>query len=519
MRGEARSGTVLPMPALREPVLEPAAARASGSLAALPWFRRFHVRAGLLFGVPVVLLLGVLSVVTHRLLLEREMDVLRASLDGLSVGLAHAIDPDDVEALRVPGDEQTEAYARLRAQLDTVARARPEVKSLYVFRRSDRPTHLSFVIDWVRTGRPGRVGELYDARQASRMRDGFAAPAIEPSTYDDAWGRNLSGYAPLRDRSGAVIAIVGVDLSARQVDEAERRALVITGTLVGLALVSFLLGGALLGRNIRRSLERIIDATEAIAAGASDVRTGLVRRDELGVLAARIDALARELGERDRLRAIFGRYVSEEVARKVLTQEGADQPRTREVTALFVDIRGYSTLSERLAPNEVIELLNTYFTAMFEVIDAHGGCVIELLGDAILAVFGAPEPLDGHAERAVRCALAVRERLAALNAEWEARGDARLWREHGMDRFAVRMGVHTDRVVAGSFGTDRRTKYAVLGRAVNLAVALEGLNKAVGTSVLVSRRVLAQLPGELAEHASDRGEHELRGERQLVHSL
>jgi adenylate cyclase len=481
------------------------------SLVALRWHERFHVRTALLFGAPVVVLLALLGALTHHAMVEREMDRLRSKLTGLSIGLAHVIDPEDVEHLRSSRDVGSPAYRRLRARLERVAHEQPDVKSLYVLRRGEGATQLRFALDWVRRGSAAQVGQAYDARQAPQMLRAFDAPAVEPRLYEDAWGLNLSGYAPLRDGRGVAVAIVGVDVDARYVDEIERRATVTTAALVGLALVLFVAGGMLLGRHVRRPLARIVETTSAIAAGDLGARTGLTRDDELGILAARIDRLALELRERDRLRAVFGRYVSEDVARRVLSEDAMNVPRTRDVTALFVDIRGYSTFSEQVPPGEVIEVLNTYFTAMLDVVDAHGGCVIELLGDAILAVFGAPDALDDHAAQAVRCALAMRERLVQLEAEWEADGHARLWKDRGLPSFAVRMGIHTDRVVAGSFGTDRRTKYAVLGRAVAGAMELEALNKVLDSTLLVSAPVLAALPDALRERATERGERSVRG--------
>lgn len=212
------------------------------------------------------------------------------------------------------------------------------------------------------------------------------------------------------------------------------------------------------------------------------------------------------------MRALFGRYVSEDVARGVLESGDAipHRAREREVTALFVDLRRYSTISEGLPPHDVLSLLNEYFSAMTDVVDAHGGCVVELVGDAILAVFGAPAELPDHPACAVRCALAIQARLDELNDEWEASGLASLWRERGVDRIRARVGVHTDRVVAGSMGSDRRTKYTVLGRAVNAAIELEAMNEALCTKILVSAAVVARLPEELRARATPRGEHEVR---------
>ena len=147
---------------------------------------------------------------------------------------------------------------------------------------------------------------------------------------------------------------------------------------------------------------------------------------------------------------------------------------------------------------------------------AHLGCVIEYLGDGILAVFGAPDTVPGHVEHAVRCAEAMREQLGELNARWDADGTSARWKALGMERLAQRIGIHTGRVVAGSLGSSVRMKYAIIGDTVNLAARLEGLNRVLGTDILVSEQVLAQLPSELAARFSAHGEQMVKGRAQPV---
>jgi adenylate cyclase len=482
------------------------------AVGALPLWRRFHVKTTLLFGVPVLVLLAALAISSYRYASDAEIAVLRGRIHGLAVGLSHGLDPHAVLALERVEDHGSPAHRRLRAAFARIAALEPDVESIYVLRPTDRRGTLRFAADWVRTGTPGEVGELYDATQTDGMLDAFSRPVVETRIYADEWGRHLSGYAPIRDDAGEVIAIVGIDMRAQRVEALERQALITTGIAYGIALVLFVVGGALLGRNLRRPIERIIDATGAIAAGSFGARTHLRRADELGLLAERLDGMAQKIEERDRMRVLFGRYVSEDVARGVLESDDAAPhgARAREVTALFVDLRRYSTISEGLAPHDVLSLLNEYFSAMTEVLDAHGGCIVELVGDAILAVFGAPSELEDHPAAAVRCALAMRARLDELNREWEASGLAAMWQARGIDRLRARIGVHTDGVVAGTMGSDRRAKYTVLGRAVNAAIELEAMNEQLGTKILVSAAVLARLPEELAAGATARGEHAVR---------
>jgi adenylate cyclase len=195
----------------------------------------------------------------------------------------------------------------------------------------------------------------------------------------------------------------------------------------------------------------------------------------------------------------FQRFVPADLVRRILHmgEEATLGSEARDVTVLFSDLRGYSTLIESLPPERVIAFMNAYFEAMEEVIDAHGGVVLELLGDAILAVFGAPDALPGHAEKAASCAVAMRDRLSRLNADLPV-------------ELGHRIGVHTGEVVAGNIGGHSYMKYGVIGDVVNVTARLEQLNKPLGTSVLVSAEVLAAAPG-LADRARDLGEVQLKG--------
>jgi len=160
----------------------------------------------------------------------------------------------------------------------------------------------------------------------------------------------------------------------------------------------------------------------------------------------------------------FRSFVPAQVAAK-LQAVGSSQLREElEATILFSDIRGYSTLAERLAPGEVAEIVGTHLSAMAEVIIAHGGMVDQFVGDAVMAVFGAPDPTDDHADRAVLCALAMQARQGELNREVEVGGRSPI---------GIGIGINTGRVVAGTVGGGGRLEYTVVGDAVNVAARLQ----------------------------------------------
>jgi len=182
---------------------------------------------------------------------------------------------------------------------------------------------------------------------------------------------------------------------------------------------------------------------------------------------------------------------------------------------LFSDLRGYSTISETLSPTETVEFLNEYMSVMNHEIDKEGGCIIEFLGDAILAVFGAPSALEDHPAHAMRCAMAMRAGLVVFNERMNAEGRAP-WQKKGMEGLGQRIGIHTGNVVAGNLGSKVRVKYAVIGDAVNVASRCEGLNKVLGTEILCTASTWELLPEDLKSQLSDKGAHDVKGRASKV---
>jgi adenylate cyclase len=163
------------------------------------------------------------------------------------------------------------------------------------------------------------------------------------------------------------------------------------------------------------------------------------------------------------------------------------------VSVLFADIRGYSTIAERLSAAEIADILARQLGALGEIVAAHRGSLDELLGDAVMAVFGAPEPMDDHAERALRCAIAMQARQRELNAEgWTA----------GLPEIGIGVGVNTGTVVAGTVGGGGRLKYTVVGDAVNVAARLQ--SEAQAGEILASATTIADANGVRCEAVGPR---------------
>jgi len=176
---------------------------------------------------------------------------------------------------------------------------------------------------------------------------------------------------------------------------------------------------------------------------------------------------------------LFGKYVSRGVVTDILNGHiGVSLAgSSREVTVLFSDLRGFTTISEGLAPQETGLLLNTYFDAMIPIVFEHEGTLDKLMGDAIMAFFGAPGEVKDHPQKAAETALEMTRRLADLKRERA---------EKGIDQLAVGIGLNTGVVTVGNLGSQHFMDYTVIGDVVNLGSRLEGLNKTYGTSIIVS---------------------------------
>ncbi len=227
------------------------------------------------------------------------------------------------------------------------------------------------------------------------------------------------------------------------------------------------------------------DLSEALQQERDDLETMLeMTTDHADALEADLQSQAEALARRSQfIRATFGRYVSEDVVAQLLdAPEGLELGGAkRKVTILMSDVRGFTALAECLEPQEVMTFLNRYLEAMVDVILAYRGTIIEILGDGLLVLFGAPLSRDDDAERAVACALAMQLRMDDINP---------LHRQAGLPDIEMGIGIHTGEVVVGHIGSQQRTKYGVVGSAVNLTGRIESYT--TGGQILISPTTYAE---------------------------
>ena len=253
---------------------------------------------------------------------------------------------------------------------------------------------------------------------------------------------------------------------------------------------------------VTSALEELDSVVRCIEMGAEDYLTKPVNPV---LLRARIGAGLEKKRLRDQQRELIRRFATAEVAQDLEESGFALGGRFVEATTMFSDIRGFTTLAESQSPADTIELLNTYYTLMFEAISGQGGVVNQMVGDGLMAIFGAPLPLPNHGEQAVRAALEMIEMIDLFNLDQAAAGKPTI---------RIGIGIATGQVIAGYTGTQRRATYTCVGDTVNLAARLEAYTKVAGQPILIDECTRQSLSGAIL--AESLGPAQIKGKTQEV---
>jgi class 3 adenylate cyclase len=330
---------------------------------------------------------------------------------------------------------------------------------------------------------------LLKERVHSNLADG-----LNPS---DEWLRSVGGLLPVEVElrpGGERMGTVGVGFSLR---ERQRRILqawlwVGLATLIGMAVG---IGASVwLAHSITRPIHALVRGMERVQAGDLSAEVVETSRDEIGMLTRAFNFMTAGLRERERVKKTFRRYVSKDVAERALSS-----PETvvlsgerRTVSVLFADLRGFTTLSERMQPEEVVAMLNEHFRLMVEVVFKHQGNLDKFMGDALMAEFGAPLSHGDDAHRSVQAAVEMQQVLWQLNERRTARGQFPL---------AMGIGIATGSVVAGEIGSEEKTEYTVIGDTVNTASRIQG--KTAGGQILISEATYLEVKDRIRAEARE----------------
>ena len=232
-----------------------------------------------------------------------------------------------------------------------------------------------------------------------------------------------------------------------------------------------------IARQVTHPVKLLTQGAELIESGNYEQKIDVKRSDEIGMLARSFNNMAKGLKEKEKVRNLLGKVVSPAIAEELMSKDIKLGGEEKFVTTLFSDVRNFTSMCEGRNPEEILALLNEYFTKISGKIEDNGGVVDKYIGDAVMAIFGAPLRKEDDAARAIKAAFEMCHALKLLNENFK---------ERGISPIGIGIGIHSDVVVAGNMGSINRLNYTVIGDGVNLASRLEGLTKAYGVDIIVS---------------------------------
>jgi class 3 adenylate cyclase len=334
-----------------------------------------------------------------------------------------------------------------------------------------------------------------------------AAPAVRLTDW--VGERAFEATIAIDNQAGQTLGYMIIGISTDPVDNLTRD--IVTGSLwmMAAALSLAILLTVFFTRRALAPLAQIAEASHAVARGDLSQRIPETRWDEVGRTARSFNEMVTGLNDRERMRDLFGRYLSREVSEVALAGRVTLEGERKTITCLYVDMRGSTSFAEKYPPEEVMAALNEYFDVIIRATEAHGGIVNRFVGDQAVCIFGAPRKYRDHAHRAMQSALAMRAGLSYLNRKREALG---------LPTLKFGMGLNSGEVVAGATGSEARQEYTVIGDAMNVGARIQGLNKTFPDyDILLSEFTHTSLGSNTnAYDFADLGLTEIRGKTQPI---
>ena len=293
---------------------------------------------------------------------------------------------------------------------------------------------------------------------------------------DEAGKKYFGSYTRLPLGDAAVLTTAEAEQVLEPVNDTAKRNLYLSIAVLALSAMFVWF----LSKSISTPIKLLTVAAHQIEAGEYELDLKPKTHDEVGLLTSSFVQMGKGLAERERLKDSFGRFINKEIAELAAQGRLALGGETKETTIFFSDIRSFTAISEKLEPFEVVGFLNEYMTQMVECVNDTHGVVDKFIGDAIMAVWGAPTSSGSPREDALNCIRAALRMRAALMQFNRGRG--------GDKKPIIRIGcgINSGAVVAGQIGSQKRMEYTVIGDAVNLASRTEALNKPMGTDILIT---------------------------------
>ncbi len=292
--------------------------------------------------------------------------------------------------------------------------------------------------------------------------------------YTELDGREyISSFQKISFAGISVITTADKDKAFQMIYKLQRQDRYMAAIILCLAiLIVYLFSNAMI-----RPIQILASATKKIEKGDFNIRLRPAANDEVGQLTKAFVSMGRGLAERERIKNVFGKFMNKNIVNMLTKKEIKLGGERKTAVIFFSDIRSFTSISERMEPEQIVDFLNEYMTRMVACVDKTGGIVDKFIGDAIMAIWGTPVAGEHDTENAINAALLMRKALIEFN---KGRGT----KEKPIIRIGC--GINTGSILAGQIGSMDRMEYTVIGDAVNLASRIESLNKTFGTDILIS---------------------------------
>ncbi|WP_221030766.1 adenylate/guanylate cyclase domain-containing protein [Actomonas aquatica] len=426
----------------------------------IKWWRQLRFRAALAMIGLSLLVTGALFVTNYVLGRAELLNQFQMRVETIAGTGAVALRGEDLAVIEFQLDYLTDEFQQARDILEAI-RTRNELneQEIYILRPVDEadPFETEFV---VMTAAEPYIANRYRIREANRqaylqaLRGGGVSST---DIYESDVGEWISGYAPIRDEAGDIVAVLEVDQQVQRYDRALREKLLIEALVTGAALLVAMMAVLFLAGRLTDGIERLAVAMKRFERGETNVQLELKSQDEIAAMAETFNSMAYSVGEKLKLLPFVSRFTASAVEKSRYLENWLEGHEV-EAAVLVTDVRGFTRSSADMAPAELLRRLNDLLALQTEVVHAHGGDVDKFMGDSVLAVFsGGGDAL----ERAVRCACELMSRVQKQTHEWP-------------QGWALGAAVNHGKVVVGAVGSTARRDYTVIGDVVNQAAHLCG---------------------------------------------
>ena len=350
------------------------------------------------------------------------------------------------------------------------------------------------------------LGEIENEYRELRGQGDALLDAVENNDHQ-SFLELLEEFDLRQDRTAESIATLrrhAEDLVNRAVADADRdeQALLITNSV--LTAIAALLGfgfSIVVTRALVGAVRNLVAGTEAVEAGDLDVEIDIISRDEVGQLTGSFNSMVDGLRLKERIKDTFGKYMDPRIVTNLLEDPGFAESggERREMTVMFIDLKGFVAISEHFAADDLVRMINRFFSHMTEAVSGKAGVVDKFMGDGVMAYWGPPfTSPDEHARLACDAALAALDHLATFRTELAGEIGPKAAK---LD-IDLRIGIATGDMVVGTIGSPASRSFTVMGDTVNLGSRLEAANKAYGTRVMISERT-RELAGNIGMRELD----------------